>query len=221
MIYEMRTYALKPGTVAEYEGRFGEALPHREKYSRLGAFWHTEFGPLNQVIHVWPYEDLSERARVRAEASKDPHWPPPGDDIVLEMASEILMPAPFMRPMDRGELGSIYEMRTYSYQPGSIPEVIKRWGEAIPHREKYSPLAACWYTEIGGINKWIHVWPYRDMAHRDQVRRESFDDPLWPRIVRGTPSDMDLARPGLLPLLGLQVKQESTLLVPAAFSPMR
>ena len=58
MIYEVRTYDLKPGTVASYEEKFGEALPHREKYSKLAAFWHTEIGPLNQIIHVWPYENL-------------------------------------------------------------------------------------------------------------------------------------------------------------------
>ena len=56
MIYEVRTYSIKPGGVAEFERRFGEALPHRTKYSPLGAFWHTEIGPLNEVIHVWPYE---------------------------------------------------------------------------------------------------------------------------------------------------------------------
>ena len=72
MIYEMRTYIVKPTTVPEFEARFGEALPHREKYSELGGFWHTEFGPLNQLIQVWPYEDLNERSRIRAEAAKDP-----------------------------------------------------------------------------------------------------------------------------------------------------
>jgi NIPSNAP len=39
-------------TVAEFEERFAKRLPLREKHSKLGAFWHTEFGPLNQVIHV-------------------------------------------------------------------------------------------------------------------------------------------------------------------------
>jgi hypothetical protein len=57
MIYEVRTYTLKPGTIPEVEKRFGEVLQHREKYSPLGAFWHTELGPLNQIIHVWPYEN--------------------------------------------------------------------------------------------------------------------------------------------------------------------
>ena len=204
MIYEMRTYDLKPGTVPEFEDRFAEALPHREKYSKMAAFWHTEIGPLNQVIHVWPYEDLAERTKVRAEAAKDPNWPPRTSDVVLNMESEILIPAPFMRPLGEQELGNIYEMRIYVYQPASIPEVVKRWSEAVPHREKYSPLAACWYSELGGLNRWYHVWPYKDMAERDRVRSEAFNDPHWPPPTRE-----------------FQISMESKLLVPASFSPMR
>ena len=34
MIIEMRTYTLQPGTLAEVEKRFGEALPHREKHGK-------------------------------------------------------------------------------------------------------------------------------------------------------------------------------------------
>jgi arginine utilization protein RocB len=76
MIYEIRTYVLAVGALSEVEKRFGEAYEHRKKYSELAAFWHTDIGPLNEIIHVWPYRDLAERARVRAEASKDPNWPP-------------------------------------------------------------------------------------------------------------------------------------------------
>ena len=50
MIYEVRTYTLKPGSVQAYEESFAEALPERVKFSPLAAFWHTEIGPLNQVI---------------------------------------------------------------------------------------------------------------------------------------------------------------------------
>ena len=74
MIYEIRTYNLKPGSVPVFEEAFAKGLPAREKYSKLGAFWHTEFGALNQVIHVWPYASVEERADIRAQASKDPDW---------------------------------------------------------------------------------------------------------------------------------------------------
>ena len=68
MIYEVRTYDLKPHAVGEVEKRFGEAYEHRKKLSPLAAFWHTEIGPLNQIIHVWPYKDMAERERIRNEA---------------------------------------------------------------------------------------------------------------------------------------------------------
>jgi L-rhamnose mutarotase len=95
MIYEMRTYTLKPGSIEEFEKRFAEALPYREKYSKLAAFWHTEIGPLNQVIHVWAYQDLNERMRVRAEARQDPHWPPQVRDLIQSQETKILIPAEF------------------------------------------------------------------------------------------------------------------------------
>src|SRR5580692_512678 len=71
MLYEVRTYTLRPGTLAEFEERFAKRLPLREKHSKLGAFWHTEFGPLNQAIHVYPYDDLQHRTRVRAAMAND------------------------------------------------------------------------------------------------------------------------------------------------------
>ena len=204
MIYEMRTYQVKPGRVAELEGLVGEALPHREKYSRLGAFWHTEIGPLNEVVHIWPYESVDERARIREAANKDPHWPPDTLHMLINMRSDILIPTPFMRPLTPQKLGNIYEMRTYIYQAGAMGEVLKRWAESVPHREKYSPLAGCWYSELGELNKLVHVWPYRDLAERDRIRAEAARDPHWP--------------PGTLEFL---VTMENKILVPAEFSPLK
>ncbi|MBI4234378.1 MAG: NIPSNAP family protein [Chloroflexi bacterium] len=204
MIYEMRTYTLKPGALADFEARFGEGLPYRERYSRLGAFWHTEIGPLNQVIHVWPYESLEQRTALRAAAAKDPHWPPRVHDLVVAQESEILLPAPFMRPLEPRQMGPLYEMRTYTYQPGAIPEVLKLWGEAIPYREQHSPLAACWYTELGVLNKFIHVWPYKDFAERVRIREEATKGGHWPAPTRQW-----------------IVRQENKLLFPAPFSPLR
>ncbi len=203
MIYEVRTYDLKPGTVAQFEENFGKALPVREKYSKLAAFWHTDIGPLNQVIHVWGYESLEEREHVRAEASKADGWPPPSDGAILNMNSEIWTPAPFMRPMGGDQaLGNIYEMRTYTYTPGSIPELIRKWSDALPYREEFSPLAAGMYTEFGGLNRWMHVWPYKDLADRSRVREEASKSPHWPSGAPG------------------RVRQENKIMIPASFSPM-
>jgi len=204
MIYEVRTYTLKPGGVPQFEKNFGEALPHREKYSKLGAFWHTDIGPLNQVIHVWPYENLGEREEIRAEAAKDANWPPKSDGLILNMESEIFTPAEFMRPLGGDQaLGNIYEMRIYTYQPGTMGEVLKRWAAAIPHREEYSPLAVGMSSELGGLNKWMHVWPYKSLGERDKIRAEASKSPHWPPPTRE-----------------FLVNQQNKILAPASFSPL-
>ena len=205
MIYEVRTYTLKPGSVATFEENFAAALPHREKYSKLGAFWHTEIGPLNQVIHVWPYESVEERNSIREEAGKDPNWPPKNDpDMYVSMNSEIFIPAPFMRPLGGDQaLGALYEMRSYTYKVGSINKVIDIWADAVPAREEFSPLVAAMHTDTGGLNKWVHIWAYDDLDQRKNVRAEASKTPTWPQRTRE-----------------FLISQENKIMVPSAFSPM-
>jgi hypothetical protein len=76
---------------------------------------------------------------------------------------------------------------------------------AIPDREKFSPLAACWYSELGGLNKFVHTWVYKDLNERARVREEARKSGgAWP------------PQAGVRP-----IRQENKLLVPAAFSPVR
>src|SRR5712675_1945106 len=99
MIYEVRTYTLRAGAVAEFEERYEKRLPLRLKHSQLGAFWHTEFGPLNQVVHVYPYDDLQHRTRVRAALAQDPERNalPGGQDLIVAQVAAITAAATSMR----------------------------------------------------------------------------------------------------------------------------
>ena len=71
MIVEMRTYTLKPGSQPTVIERFGKALPNRLKLGPIAAFWSTDVGPLNQIIHVWTYADSAERDKVRAAGGEN------------------------------------------------------------------------------------------------------------------------------------------------------
>jgi NIPSNAP len=109
MIYEMRTYTIKPGSAAEFEQRWAPLIAARQQLSPLAGIWRTEIGPLNQMIHVWPYASVDERTRIRAEAVARGGWPPPTSDLIDAMESEILLPAPFMRPTQPAAMGGIYD----------------------------------------------------------------------------------------------------------------
>ncbi|MGI8551821.1 MAG: NIPSNAP family protein [Dehalococcoidia bacterium] len=203
MIYELRTYTLKPGMVAEFEKRWEPMVEGRQKLSPLGGLWHTEIGPLNEMVHLWPYESREERVRIRASAIEQGVWPPDTKDLIVKQRSEILLPAPFMRPLQPAALGKIYEMRTYTYQGGTMPEVLRRWSEALPRREKLSPLAGAWTSEIGDLNRFIHLWPYENLEERGRIRAEAVNSGVWPPKTRE-----------------FLVSQENKILAPASFSPL-
>ena len=131
MIVEFRTYRLKPGSVPQAEERFGQALPARTKLSPLAAFWHTEVGPLNRIIHVWPYDSFEARTRIRAEATKLEGWPPNIREFVEEQQAEVFIPAPFSPKLEPRQLGGLYEIRMYTLAPGAIPSQIDRWSTQI------------------------------------------------------------------------------------------
>lgn len=204
MIYEFRTYDLTPRSVPDFENGFAEKLPGRLGFSPLGGLWHTEFGPLNQVLHIWPYENIAARDETRAKAVAAGAWPPNTSQFIANMNTEILLPAPFMQPLGERKIGPIYEMRTYTYNPGDIPKVIEAWGGAIEERQKYSPLVGAWYSDVGQLNRWVHMWAYESMEQRMKVRAETREKGVWP-----PPS-------GVSP-----IKQENKLLIPAACSPMQ
>jgi NIPSNAP protein len=206
MIIEMRTYTLRPGTIAEVVKRFGEALPAREKHGRqLAAVWQSEVGPLNQFIHVWAYDSLEHRTATRGAAMKDPGWPPPISEFIVEMKNEVFVTAPFSPPLEPRQIGPLFEIRQYTLSPGSIPGLIERWSEKIEGRQKFSPLVAGMYSEFGALNKWVHIWAYKDANERNSVRAAASATGQWP--ARNPP--------------GVVVKQENAFVMPAACSPIR
>ncbi len=44
-------------------------------------------------------------------------------------------------------------MRVYTFEPGSIPDLIDIWSKAIFNREEHSPPAATMYTKSGALNR--------------------------------------------------------------------
>ena len=54
MIYDMRIYDLKPGSVDDYMAAVEDvALKIREDYGvKLAGWYYTDIGPLNQVIFL-------------------------------------------------------------------------------------------------------------------------------------------------------------------------
>jgi NIPSNAP len=95
-VFEVRTYVLKPDGVAATIELWRKSVPGRATLSPLLAAMHSITGTVTRFMHIWPYPDLNERARLRAKAVADKLWPPPGGpDHLATMQSDIYFPADF------------------------------------------------------------------------------------------------------------------------------
>ena len=212
MIHELRTYAVQPGKLAEYVEKSGSiARPIRgDRCGKLVGYWSTELGPLNQVVHMWEYADLAARTAARAGLATDERWVkeylPVSGPLLQWQENMILVPVDWYPIRSTSGMG-IHELRIYRLQPGKTAAYMAVAREAIPVRERYSAPLGFWTTEIGPLNTVVHIWPYRDLGHRTEARAAAWADPAWQAAVGK--------------LSALSQTQESKLLIPTAFSPLR
>lgn len=98
MIYEMRTYRMKVGSVPAYLKLVEEEGIEVQK-SHLGqlvGYFSSEIGVLNEIVHIWAYQDLNDRAARRASLAADTRWRtflPKIQALIETMENKILLPA--------------------------------------------------------------------------------------------------------------------------------
>jgi hypothetical protein len=100
MIVEQRTYTLHPGKVPLYLEIYQRDV-YELQVRTLGnmvGYFTTEIGTLNQIVHMWAYEDLEDRRKRRATLFADPQWTAFLEKIlplIVEMKNQILIPTAF------------------------------------------------------------------------------------------------------------------------------
>lgn len=204
MIYEVRTYDFAVGDMNEAVKNWAEGYEHRKKHSEIAAAFVTEIGPLNRFITIWPYATPDERLEVRAQAEKDANWPPDVPRFLVGARSEIFVPcagSPLLAP---GDFGPVYEFRSYRIRHGAMGAFEAAWNVDIEGRVALSPLSVVMNTENGELSKKVHIWPYRSLAQRAEIRAKAIETGAWPPKTGGT-----------------MLTQENMILTPLPFSPMQ
>ena len=211
MINELRIYTLKAGSAAEVaknSGTVARAI-RGDNYGKLEAYWITEIGPLNQVVHLWTYDSLNDRARLRGELQKNKRWTeeylPLIRPYLVRQDIRLLNPViPLRAPTTSG---NIYELRYYRCFPGGQKPWLDAFTAALEVREKYSKIAGLWATESGQPNEVVHLWAYPDLNTRAKARAGAMSDPGWQGFVKSAGSLLD--------------EMNCLIMVPSAHSPIQ
>ena len=105
----------------------------------------------------------------------------------------------------------LLDHRTYTVRPGTLHKQLalyERYGLTPQKRHLGEPLAFL-IAETGDVNSFVHIWIYTDMADRSRRRAGLMKDGDWRAYLEKAAE------------AGYVVKQESKLMTPAPFAPVR
>ncbi len=101
MLIDHRTYTIHPGRMPAFlaiYAEFGYPVQLQHLGDCVGWYTSMDIGQLNQIVHMWRFADLADRARRRAAVAADPRWPgylEQAAPLIQHMENKILNAAPF------------------------------------------------------------------------------------------------------------------------------
>lgn len=156
--------------------------------------WTSEFGQLNQLYRLWRLEGQDASTLCLARP-----------DFLQHRRDRLLAER---RPTLQVNAGPyFYELRTYKLRPERVDDFMRLLLSHFELRETWSKAVGLWATLDGDLSEVVHLWFYRDLAHRARTRAAAAADTVW-----------DAYRRQVLPML---TAQSSVLLSPTTFSPLR
>ena len=211
MIYELRTYTVRPGTLGDIVKAASTVSRdiRRDNYGKLEGYWMTEIGPLNQVMHMWSYNSFDERAKMRAELAKNPRWTGEYIPLIrpLLVRQEVRLLNAIRPPVAPASTGNIYELRNYR---GKLPaeKAVARClhrGAAGAREifENRRPLADRGRPAQRGL-------PHLGLSRPERprcARGNAMKDPAWQAFLSRGPGFLD--------------EMHSTIMLPAPHSPLQ
>ncbi|MEL6297836.1 MAG: NIPSNAP family protein [Pseudomonadota bacterium] len=76
MIFDVRTYTCRPATIKAHMALYKEhgLAPQTRHLGQPIVYGVTEVGDVNSYVHIWTYDDITDRATKRAAMWADPDW---------------------------------------------------------------------------------------------------------------------------------------------------
>jgi hypothetical protein len=102
MYIDERIYTLHAGKVPVFLKLYEEeGMDIQVKIlGKMMGYFYTEFGPLNQIVHMWGYDSLDDRMIRRRKLLASEEWKSYAakmQPLVHHVENKLLVPAPFFK----------------------------------------------------------------------------------------------------------------------------
>ena len=187
VVYEYREYQIKPDEWENFNKLTKEKIQRRFDVSKCNIYLRpneitrerairTKRGYVYRVVHIWQYESLDERSRVRKQLSEDKVWISgylqPALKYMVSQKSFIIQPVAGFLPRQGSPELRYFAIRKFHSRPGegsaycrSLAKFLERQGvEAYP--------LGVWMSEFGELDSTIELYGYQ---HYSQGFRHQMD----------------------------------------------
>lgn len=227
--YELRTYHAAPGKLDALLERFRQhttALFEKHGMTNVG-YWTPVENPGRQIIYILSYPDRAAREASWRAFSTDPQWnavakaSEANGKLVEKVESRFLAVtdfSPVVKP-EASKTSRLYELRTYTTEPGRLPNLLARFREhTVGLFSKHGMAHFGYWTpapkEPGAENTLIYLLIHDSAAAQAESFKAFRADPEWVKVRTAS----EAAAGGSLTIPD---GVTSLLLTPTDFSPAR
>jgi hypothetical protein len=147
---------------------------------RLLGCWHTVLGNQPRIFVLSRAERVADHEVLRAQAVGNL-----GlfglDELITSISVDTYATLPCLPDIQTGAFGAFYEIRTYELQPTQALGLAHQgWADVIDVRLGLAPITTVMHSVDGLIPRLVHIYPYRDLAERQQIRDAAIATGFWP-----------------------------------------
>jgi len=212
-VHVFEFHRVKPDASAQYkkaaEAFFTGVTSDSNLHVKLTGSWETLIGEMDTYVHITEYEnyggyDRSSKLIRDSEHSKRYKEMLP---FLTSRATQINQEFAFFPSSPPRSQGGIFELRSYTLNPGKLLEWEGAWRKGIEARRQLISPVGAWFSQIGRLHQVHHLWQYPDLESRKETREKAWQVDGWSDTVH---KSSQLAK-----------FMDSYILEPLSFSPLK
>lgn len=213
-VHGFETHRVKPDKTQEYKRaaeRYYLGIKDDLKLNvKHTGSWETLVGEQDTFVHILEYENyhgLDESMKMLKTMPEHICAYQAMLPFLTSRSMQLNQEFAFFPSAPPHAQGGIFELRTYSLQPGTLLEWESTWRRGIEARRQLTAPVGAWFSQIGRLHQVHHLWQYPSLDSRKELREKAWQLDGWAETVSKTAQ--------------LAKTMDSFILLPLPFSPLK